>query len=138
MAQWSLTGIFAGTFSSKNSWRGVAHTTLALMLMLQSGASSAQDEQGSSSRVASASLRVTLTIPPRTQLVEAAESSNKLCISRIPASQLVVSWLPEGGMSAPAPPIATLTGDTAAAGCIDVGIPPQESESTATVLVAAQ
>ncbi|WOX04817.1 hypothetical protein [Microbulbifer pacificus] len=138
LVQGNLPGIFSESLSRKKTGTTVIHMIVSLLFLLQTDASRAQQiDQESASRVASASIRITLNIPPRTQLVEATESAGKLCLSRIPASQLVVSWLRQG-TPAPGSALASLAGDTSVQSCVDLGTLPQQSGSTATVLIAAQ
>jgi len=81
------------------------------------------NDPGAVRNSASASLRITLTIPPQTQLIAGETGTDTLCLRRIPASFLQVRWvrtdLAESSDSRFL--LDSLEGRANVQGCIDLG-----------------
>lgn len=120
---------------------GVAATLLALALFIAPPAV-ADDLEGESiaGKTATASLRITLTIPPRTQVTAGATGAEALCLRHIPVRFLQVSWAGSGAAQSAGTriPVARLEGNPYVGDCIPLDSDQVERRDRQYLLITAE
>ncbi|QKX15845.1 hypothetical protein [Microbulbifer sp. YPW1] len=91
-------------------------------------------------KTASASIQITLTIPPRAQVRTDPSGVRALCLSHIPASFLQVGWTgSETGRSANTRTrLASLTGNPLVRDCISLDTDPPGKSDLGYLLISAE
>lgn len=136
--------------SARQPKYGVAIAAVLLLLFNASAMARDLSVAAGEGKTATAALRITLTIPPRTEVSLLPKGERELCMAAVAARFLNVRWLPAVPLlrtsSSPEPgpeysqdkPIAALTGNASISGCISLSAVPESPSGQTVLLIAAE